>query len=80
MRLPRRAFLLGCSTGAGCTTKMGEARRLFERAGVDARVNDAGWIAHNLNDPVVRSLKRDWPWLVAGAPGWSNYRAERGEE
>jgi hypothetical protein len=61
--------LLGCSTG-GCAPKMEQARRLLEKAGVPARLNDAGHLGHNLDSRVVTSLQRDWPWLVEGAPGW----------
>jgi predicted esterase len=70
-----RRALLGCSTGGGCLAKMSEARRLLSGAGVEARVNDAGTVGHNLNAEAVRSLRRDWPWLVEGRKGWENYRA-----
>jgi predicted esterase len=70
--------LLGCSTGAGCVKKLGEAQRLLEHSGVEARVNDAGWVGHNLNAEVVRSLQKDWPWLVRGQEGWSNFPGSKG--
>jgi predicted esterase len=68
-----RRVLLGCSTGPGCVARLSEARRLFERAGVEARVNDAGAVGHNLNAEVVQSLRRDWSWLVQDREGWSSY-------
>jgi hypothetical protein len=61
--------LLGCSTG-GCAPKMEPARRLLEKAGVPARLNDAGHLGNDLDSRVVTSLQRDWPWLGEGAPGW----------
>jgi hypothetical protein len=61
--------LLGCSTG-GCAPKLERARTLLERAGVPARLNNAGNVGHNLDSRVVTSLRRDWPWLVDSAPGW----------
>jgi len=61
--------LLGCSTG-GCAPRMEQARKLLEKAGVPARLNDAGHLGHNLDSRVVTSLRRDWPWLVEGASGW----------
>jgi predicted esterase len=70
-----RRILLGCSTGQGCVGRFSEAQRFFERAGVDARVNDAGVVGHNLNAEVVRSLRRDWTWLVRGEESWSGYAA-----
>jgi predicted esterase len=69
-----RRVLLGCSTGGGCLAKFGEAERQLKRAGVEARINDAGMVAHNLNGTVVTSLRRDWPWLVDGQSGWEHYR------
>ncbi len=68
-----RRVLLGCSTGGGCLSKFNEAAASLRSSAVQARVNDAGRIAHNLNGDVVRSLHRDWPWLVAGQEGWENY-------
>jgi hypothetical protein len=64
-----RRVLLGCSSG-GCAATYERARKLLDAAGVAARVNDAGNVGHNLDAPVVRSLQRDWPWLVEGEPGW----------
>jgi hypothetical protein len=61
--------LLGCSTG-GCAPRLDRARKVLEKAGVAARLNDAGHLGHNLDSRVVTSLRRDWPWLVEGAPGW----------
>jgi hypothetical protein len=61
--------LLGCSTG-GCAPRLDRARTLLEKAGIPARLNDAGHLGHNLDSRVVTSLQRDWPWLVEGAPGW----------
>jgi hypothetical protein len=67
-----RRVLLGCSTW-GCPAKMKEALRLFQRAGVDARLNDAGPLGHNLDGRVVQSLEKDWAWLVDGSPAWARY-------
>jgi len=65
-----RRALLGCSTGAGCLGRFRQAAKVFERAGVRTRVNDAGFIGHNLRDEVVQSLRKDLPWLVSDAVGW----------
>jgi hypothetical protein len=66
-----RRVLLACSTGGGCLGRFEPAAKLLERAGVQARLNDAGRIGHNLNDDVVRSLRQALPWLVSDCAGWS---------
>lgn len=62
--------LFGCSTGGRCREKFRVAARLLGDAGIEARVNDAGNVGHNLNMEAVASLRRDWPWLVEKAVGW----------
>jgi hypothetical protein len=68
-----RRVLLGCSTHGGCPDRYRDASRLLAGAGVEARVNDAGNLGHTLDGRVIASLKKDWPWLVDGAPGWHGY-------
>lgn len=62
--------LLGCSQG-GCTTKRVPLRAALTRAGIDARVNDAGPRGHTIDEVVVRSVRRDIPWLLGGDDVWS---------
>ncbi len=40
-----------------------------------ARLNVAATQAHGLSAGAVQSMRRDWPWLVEGAPGWEAYVA-----
>ncbi len=67
--------LLGCSTGEHCRSKFRAAARLLAAAGIDARINDAGAVGHNLNGEAVASLRKDWPWLVRDLPGWESSSA-----
>jgi pimeloyl-ACP methyl ester carboxylesterase len=65
--------LFGCTTLGGCAATLDGAASLLARRGVAARVNVAGTNQHGMWDTVVRSFRRDWPWLVEGAPGWERY-------
>jgi hypothetical protein len=68
-------ILLGCSQG-GCAGRRVPIRVALERAAVEARVNDAGPRGHTLDDVVVRSVKRDLPWLLGGDNVWSGVVAD----
>ena len=69
-----RRVLFGCSTGSRCVSRLRVAAKLLESAGVEARVNDAGVVGHNLNAEAVASLKRDWGWLIHDDPRWDALR------
>ena len=49
------------------------AARNVARNHVPARMNIAGTNEHGMWNEVVRSMRRDWPWLVEGAAGWEAY-------
>lgn len=72
-----RAIFL-CTT-AGCEGPYRKAARNVARYGVPARLDIAGTNEHGMWDVVVRSMRRDWPWLVEGAEGWEKY-APPGED
>jgi hypothetical protein len=67
-----RVVLL-CST-RGCPAPYRAAGQNVANRGAHARVNDAGTSEHGVFDTVVRSMRRDWPWLVDGTPGWDAYQ------
>jgi hypothetical protein len=71
-------LLLSCST-RGCEGTYAASARNAARHSVLVRLNMAGTNQHNIDDPVVRSLRRDWPWLVDTAPGWGTYRPSAGD-
>jgi len=73
----RAAFL--CTT-RGCEAPYREAARNVASHHVPARLNIAGTNEHGIWDVVVRSMRRDWPWVVEGSPGWEAYRAPKEEE
>jgi predicted esterase len=62
--------LLGCSQG-GCSARREPLRTSLPRAGVDARINDAGALGHVMDPRVYASLRKDVPWLLAGDPAWA---------
>jgi len=62
-----------CTT-PGCVAPYRAAAANVARHHVPARVNVVGTHSHGMFEEVVRSMRRDWPWLVAGAPGWEAYR------
>jgi pimeloyl-ACP methyl ester carboxylesterase len=66
-----RAIFL-CTT-PGCAGPYRAAARNIARHGVPARLDLAGTTAHGMWDDVVRSMRRDWPWVVEGAEGWESY-------
>lgn len=68
--------LLTCSQG-GCASRFANGKSTLEKKGVDVRVNYAGPVGHNLDLPAVRSIQRDWSWLVAGDPRWDQWRTSR---
>lgn len=66
-----RAIFL-CTT-PGCPGTYRRAAQNVAAQGVPARLDIAGTTAHGMWDQVVQSMRRDWPWLVAGAEGWDGY-------
>ncbi|HEX8791026.1 MAG TPA: hypothetical protein VF765_08730 [Polyangiaceae bacterium] len=68
-----RALFL-CTT-SGCEPSMRAAAKNVARDKGRARLNIAPTQKHGLSEPVVQSVKRDWPWLVEGADGWEGYVA-----
>jgi pimeloyl-ACP methyl ester carboxylesterase len=66
-------LILSCTT-PGCAAPYRDAARNVAAQHVPARVNLAGTRAHGMFAEVVRSLRRDFPWLVAGAEGWDAFR------
>lgn len=66
-----RALFL-CTT-KGCEAPYRNAARNVARSHVPARMNIAGTNEHGMWDEVVRSMRRDWPWLVEGVAGWEAY-------
>jgi hypothetical protein len=66
-------LLLSCSLRS-CEAPYTASGRNAAKQGLLVRLNMARTDKHNIDDPVVRSLRRDWPWLVADAPGWESYR------
>ena len=64
--------LFSCTT-FGCEGTYRRAARLVAAQGVPSRLNIAGTNQHGIWDVVVRSVRRDWPWLVEGAVGWEAY-------
>jgi pimeloyl-ACP methyl ester carboxylesterase len=64
--------LFACTT-RGCPSVYLGAARALSRRGIACRVNDAGTTQHGIWESVVHSLRRDWPWVVSGMPGWSRY-------
>jgi poly(3-hydroxybutyrate) depolymerase len=66
----RAVFL--CTT-SGCEPALRAASRNVATQNAPARLNIAATQVHGLSAPVVQSMRRDWPWLVAGAAGWETY-------
>lgn len=61
-----------CTT-LGCEGPYRKAARNVAHHHVTARLNIAGTNQHGIWDEVVRSMRRDWPWVVDGMPGWEAY-------
>jgi len=64
--------LFGCTT-SGCE---GPYRKATSNVAVQkrpSRLNVAGTRDHGMWADVVRSLRRDWPWVVEDTPGWEKY-------
>lgn len=66
--------LFACTT-PGCPGVYRSAAKIAARNHVSARLNDAKTTSHGMWVEVVASMRRDWPWLVAGVPGWERYVA-----
>jgi dienelactone hydrolase len=66
----RAVFL--CTT-SGCEPSFRAAARNAAAQKVPSRLNIAATQVHGLSEPVVQSMRRDWPWLVEGAEGWEAY-------
>ncbi|HTQ41756.1 MAG TPA: hypothetical protein VMI75_03295 [Polyangiaceae bacterium] len=63
-----------CTT-SGCEPSMRAAAKKVAQEKAKARLNIAPTQKHGLSEPVVQSVRRDWPWLVEGAEGWEGYTA-----
>jgi dienelactone hydrolase len=68
-----RAIFL-CTT-SGCEPSLRAAARNVATEKARARLNVAATQVHGLSEGAVQSMRRDWPWLVEGAPGWEGYVA-----
>jgi pimeloyl-ACP methyl ester carboxylesterase len=68
-----RAIFL-CTT-SGCEPALRAASRNVANEKARARLNVAATQVHGLSAGAVQSMRRDWPWLVEGAPGWEGYVA-----
>lgn len=68
-----RAIFL-CTT-SGCEPSLRAAARNVASEKARARLNVAATQVHGLSAGAVQSMRRDWPWLVEGAPGWEAYVA-----
>jgi pimeloyl-ACP methyl ester carboxylesterase len=66
-----RAIFL-CTT-LGCEATYRKAARNVAAQHVPTRLNIAGTTEHGMWDQVVRSMRRDWPWLIEGLDGWKGY-------
>lgn len=66
-----RAIFL-CTT-SGCEPSLRAAARKVASNGAPARLNVAPTQVHGLSELAVQSMRRDWPWLVEGAEGWTTY-------
>ena len=71
-----RAIFL-CTT-SGCEPSFRAAARNVATEKAPARLNIAPTQVHGMSEPVVQSMRRDWPWLVEGAEGWETYVAPSG--
>lgn len=65
-----RAIFL-CTT-SGCEPSMRAAAKKVASENGLARLNISPTRVHGLAQG-VQSMRRDWPWLVQGAPGWETY-------
>lgn len=72
-------LLLSCSLRS-CEAPYEASARNAAKHGIAVRLNMARTNKHNIDDPVVRSIRRDWPWLVANAPGWEKYEPAEHED
>jgi len=68
-----RALFL-CTT-SGCEPSMRAAAKRVANEHAPARLNIAATQKHGLSPEAGRSLRRDWAWLVEGAPGWESFPA-----
>lgn len=66
--------ILSCTTG-GCESVYRRSGEILARRRIKVRLDQSGSSAHGIWDDVVRSPRRDWPWLVEGAAGWDSYAA-----
>jgi pimeloyl-ACP methyl ester carboxylesterase len=64
--------IFSCTT-VGCEATYRRAARNVAAQRVPVRLNIAGTNEHGMWDEVLRSMRRDWPWLVEGAIGWEAY-------
>ena len=71
-----KRMLFACST-PGCAGLYARPRDGLQRAGVEARIFDAGPVGHNLNGQVVAAMKAPFAWLVRDEPRWAGLPALR---
>lgn len=64
--------IFGCTTG-GCEVPYRKAAANVGAQKRPARLNIAPTRDHGLWEDVVRSLRRDWPWIVEETQGWETY-------
>jgi hypothetical protein len=64
-----KRMLFACST-PGCAGLYKGPRDGLLRAGVEARIFDAGPVGHNLNGEVIAAMKAPFAWLVRDDPRW----------
>jgi pimeloyl-ACP methyl ester carboxylesterase len=68
-----------CTT-LGCGPVYRQAGETLARRGVPSRVNISGTNAHGMWEVTNASMRRDWPWVVEGVPGWESYLSYRGKQ
>jgi pimeloyl-ACP methyl ester carboxylesterase len=66
-----RALFL-CTT-SGCEPSMRNAAKRVSTEHAPARLNIAATQKHGLSVEAGKSLRRDWPWITEGTPGWETF-------
>ncbi len=65
--------LLVCAAKS-CRGVFDSTERALEGAGMRTKLVGAATHRHNLDGEMVQVIRREWPWLVEGVPGWQHYR------
>jgi predicted esterase len=65
-------LMIVCGT-PGCRTHATRAEALLRGAGLDVISSGDPSSGHNLNEPMQRALRADWPALAQGVQGWAAY-------